>query len=664
MDTSQEISAFNMSSSYSHIVPQPDFRVLFESAPGLYLILLPDPAFTIVAVSDAYLFATMTKREEILGRGLFDVFPDNPSEPNADGVRNLRASIERALQHGAPDTMAIQKYDIRRSASEGGGFEERYWKLVNSLVFGKDNKCVYIIHRAEDVTEFVRLKSLERYQLLFQSNPQPMWVFDMEKLAFLAVNEAAVRHYGYSREEFLAMTIKDIRPPEDVADLLDTISKPLDDLGQAGVWKHRKKDGAIIDVEISAHTLNFGGRPARLVLANDITERKKVEQALQESEARTRLIIDTAIDAVITMNAEGQITSWNAQAEQVFGWPREEAIGRMLDETIIPGQHREAHRQGMRHFLSTGRGPVLNKRIEITALDRQGREFPVELSIAPVQREGTWYFSAFVRDITDRKQAEEEIKKLNEGLERRVEERTAQLEGANKDLEAFSYSVSHDLRAPLRAIDGFSRILVEDHSSKLDADATRLLGVIRSNTQNMGRLIDDLLAFSRLGRKPIERSLIDMKELARDVFAQISSADSAARPQFDLGPLHVVQGDPVMLRQVFVNLLSNAAKYSRAKESALIEVGGYSENGENIYYVKDNGVGFDMNYADKLFGVFQRLHSAEEFEGTGVGLAIVQRIIHRHGGRVWAKGKVDEGATFYFTLPKEQEGDARLARDE
>jgi light-regulated signal transduction histidine kinase (bacteriophytochrome) len=180
----------------------------------------------------------------------------------------------------------------------------------------------------------------------------------------------------------------------------------------------------------------------------------------------------------------------------------------------------------------------------------------------------------------------------------------------------------------------------------------------------MGRLIDDLLAFSRLGRKQIERSQIDMKELARDVFAQITPAGSAPKPRFNLGTLDDAQGDPAMVRQVFVNLLSNAAKYSQAKETAVIEVGGYSQNGENVYFVKDNGVGFDMNYVDKLFGIFQRLHGPEEFEGTGVGLAIVQRIIHRHGGRVWAEGKVNEGATFYFTLPKEHESNGQPATHE
>lgn len=239
-----------------------------------------------------------------------------------------------------------------------------------------------------------------------------------------------------------------------------------------------------------------------------------------------------------------------------------------------------------------------------------------------------------------------------------------QLEHANKELEAFSYSVSHDLRAPLRAIDGFSRILLEDHGSKLDGDAPRLLGVIRSNTQNMGRLIDDLLAFSRLGRKQIERSQIDMTEVARNVFAQLDPTSSEPASHFCLEALPSAQGDPAMVRQVFTNLISNALKYSRTNEQQRIQVGGYSQSGERVYYVKDNGVGFEMDYADKLFGVFQRLHSAEEFEGTGVGLAIVQRIIHRHGGRVWAEGKVNEGATFYFTLPREGESNAKLAEHE
>jgi signal transduction histidine kinase len=257
------------------------------------------------------------------------------------------------------------------------------------------------------------------------------------------------------------------------------------------------------------------------------------------------------------------------------------------------------------------------------------------------------------------REREEQLQSLNAELEQRVQERTHKLKEANKELEAFSYSVSHDLRAPLRAIDGFSRILLEEHAEKLDEDGKRVLAVIRSNTQNMGRLIDDLLAFSRLSRKQIEAAPVDMHNLASEVFQQLKSGVADQNIQFNLGPLPDSVGDPVLIRQVLVNLLSNAVKYSRPRAQVVIDVNGRRENGDCIYYVKDNGVGFDMTYAKKLFGVFQRLHSVEEFEGTGVGLAIVQRIVQRHGGHVWAEGKVDQGATFYFSLPKESKDDGQ-----
>jgi len=260
-----------------------------------------------------------------------------------------------------------------------------------------------------------------------------------------------------------------------------------------------------------------------------------------------------------------------------------------------------------------------------------------------------------VTDITEHKQAEEELTKYREHLEELIEARTAQLEAANRELEAFSYSVSHDLKAPLRAIAGFASILVEDHCDKLDDEGKRLLNVVRGNTQKMGKLIEDLLALSRIGRKEIYLLEIDMDKLAKAVFDEIKATVPEREIQFDIKPLPPAYGDAGLLRQVFFNLLFNAIKFTRFRENAIIEVGGYVEGPENVYYVKDNGIGFDMQYADKLFVAFQRLHGDKEFEGTGIGLATVQRIIHRHGGRIWAEGKVNEGATFYFSLPKKKE---------
>ncbi len=257
-------------------------------------------------------------------------------------------------------------------------------------------------------------------------------------------------------------------------------------------------------------------------------------------------------------------------------------------------------------------------------------------------------------EVAERMNAQDELRKLNVGLEQRVADRTTELEAANKELEGFSYSVSHDLRAPVRAIGGFTRMLFEDHADQFNDEARRMLGVVQSEAHRMGTLIDDLLAFSRLGRQAIQKTELDMAELARATFETLRAQHQGPEVEFRLGLLPQGMGDKTLLRQVWVNLLGNALKFSSKREKPLIEASAISDVKEHIYFVRDNGAGFDPRYVSKLFGVFQRLHDSSEFPGTGVGLALVQRIVVRHGGRIWADGKPNEGATFYFTLPKDR----------
>lgn len=365
---------------------------------------------------------------------------------------------------------------------------------------------------------------------------------------------------------------------------------------------------------------------------------KEAEEVLRGSEERFRGIAEAAYDAIISADSRGNITYFNHGAERMFGYRGSELMGQPLS-LLMPERLHHAHHEGLKRFLSTGKARVIGKTVELVGTRRDGNDFPLELSLSTWKIDEGVFFTAILRDITERKRAEEEVRKIN-----------AQLEAANKELEAFSYSVSHDLRAPLRAVDGFSQILLDEHASNLSKEGQRFLRLVRDNAVNMGQLIDDLLTFSRLSRQPLKKQHVVTADLARQVFEELKHDQNGRQAQVAFTDLPQCEGDPKLLKQVFVNLLSNALKYTRKREVGRIEIGCERRNGEAVYFIKDNGVGFDMRYADKLFGVFQRLHRAEEYEGTGVGLAIVQRVIHRHGGRIWAEAALDKGATFYFTL--------------
>jgi PAS domain S-box-containing protein len=439
--------------------------------------------------------------------------------------------------------------------------------------------------------------------------------------------------------------------------LQESISRPITDLSKTALAISDRRDFSVRAVkhgndELGSLTDAFNNMLAQI---------DQQDQALRDSEARLRAVLNSALSAVIVTDAEGKVIDWNARAEKMFGWSRQEAIGLDLTRTIVPSHLREGHERGLTDFTREGHGRITSWPIEMTALRRDGTEFPVELAINPLVSGSVTSFCGFITDITDRKRAEAEILALNQQLERRVVERTAQLESANKELEAFSYSVSHDLRAPLRHIDGFASMLASHARAALDEKGNRYVTVIIDSAKRMGRLIDDLLTFSRHGRAELRCTAIKLGELVEDVRAHIQPDTAGRDIEWQIHELPEVYADLGLLRQVVMNLMSNAVKYSRRRDHAVIEIGSrVGPKGEIVVYVKDNGAGFNPKYVDRLFGVFQRLHSDAEFEGTGVGLANVQRIVLRHGGRVWAEGQVDQGATFYFSLPSHVAADGAL----
>ena len=487
-------------------------------------------------------------------------------------------------------------------------------------------------------TEATLRESEERSRLIFQNIPIPAWVYDLETLAFLGVNDAAVETYGFQRDEFLAMTIKEIRPPEDVPVLLETISRAEEGEPGDGLWRHRTHDGKLIQVQITSHPLAFDGRPAELVLAQDVTERIRVEAALRASEERFRTLATTANDAIVSADSRGHITYLNSAAERLFGFSSAEAIGEPLT-ILMPESFRDAHSMGLERFNRTGEARVVGKTVELVGRRKDGVEFPMELSLAAWSRGSETEFTGIIRDISNRKRSEQMLRQY-----------AGQLEAANSELDAFAYSVSHDLRAPLRSIQGFSQALREDCADRLDELGREHLQRIRKAAERMAALIDDLLELSRVTRASLRSERVDLSGMVESILAELVEGDPDRRVRTSVTPGAVATGDPRLLKVVLDNLLGNAWKYTRTKPEAHIEFGVSAEGTDPIYYVRDNGVGFDMAYVDKLFQPFQRLHSAAEFEGTGVGLASVQRIVTRHGGRVWAEGAEDRGATVYFTL--------------
>jgi PAS domain S-box-containing protein len=494
------------------------------------------------------------------------------------------------------------------------------------------------------------LDSQARSAAILDNAPDTIVTMDHDGL-IVEFNPAAERLFGYSRADVLGKNLSEtIIPPElrdahrlGLARYLATGDGPV--LDQRIDIQAMRADQTQLPVEMTIICLPVSGPPLFTGFIRDMTERER-SQATQRHLAA---IVECTDDAIIGKTVDGIVTSWNPGAERLYGYTADEIIGQPIS-VIYPVDR-------MDEFATLQAGLRRGERLaqsETVRSTRDGRRIEVSISVSPlVDASGRVVGGASIdRDISERKRAEAAILALNADLEQRVVERTTELEAAVTDMEAFSYSVSHDLRAPLRAVTGFSRILLQEHASELTPEGQSHLQTICTSGQHMGQLIDDLLAFSRLGRQLLRKQRVLPDDIVRGALAELTAEQEGRTVELVIGELLPCEADPALLRQVFVNLLANALKFTRQRPVAHIEVGSAQTDDQVLYFVKDDGTGFNMKYADKLFGVFQRLHKAEDYEGTGVGLAIVQRIIHRHDGKVWGEAVPDEGATFFFTLPR------------
>jgi PAS domain S-box-containing protein len=605
-----------------------------------------DPELRITRFNLAFEELTQRTADEVVGRHIELLFPEDERRTQA---------LERVSSATAGESWQVVEIPILRADGE---VRTVLWN--SATVYADDGvTLVTTIAQGQDITERLHAEealreSEEKYRGLFANAQVAMFRTRLDGSAVLAFNPRMCEIIGYTEEEILAdsATIR-WADPEARTVMFEKllVAGSLRDYELDIVHSSGEVRTLLASLELHLEQDYLEGS------ATDITERKRAEKALLESARRQSALIESMQDGLGVVDIDGVLLDVNPALCAMTGFSREELVGTGAPHPFWPPEEFKAIDGVFRPAL---RGET--KEAELTFMRKSSERFPVAVSPAVVRdSEGrVEMMFATMKDVTERKHAETEVRRLNAELEQRVFDRTAQLEAANKELEAFTYSVSHDLRAPLRHISGFSSLLSERVEGSLDEKSRHYVDTIATSVAKMGVLIDDLLQFSRSGRTEVQVTNVDMEQALSEVLEPLRLETADRDIEWSIGPLPRVVGDHGLLRQVWSNLVGNAVKFSRDKPTARIEIGvmdrdGESPNGapiEDVFYVRDNGAGFDMQYADKLFGVFQRLHSSTEFEGTGIGLANVQRIVHRLGGRVWAEAELDNGATFYFALPR------------
>jgi PAS domain S-box-containing protein len=545
----------------------------------------------------------------------------------------------------------------------GGLFETGYWEgeLIHvcrdgsrvtvssrwSLRRSVDGKPVSVLESNRDITQ--RKKLDEKFRNLLEAAPDAMVIVDEHgKIQF--INAQTEKLFRYSRAELIGQKVEILVPSRyQSRHVIDRAaygrsphSRPM---GAGAELFGRRKDGSEFPVEISLSPQATTAGTLISSAIRDITERKRTEEALQANDEKLRLLIRGVKDyAILMLDTEGRITTWSEAAERIKGYRAEDIIGQHFSRFYTPEDvANDKPAMELKIAAAEGRFEEEGWRVK-----KDGSLFWANVVITPLRDKigRLRGFGKVTRDITERKRSGEELERQRNELAGS----NAELRAVNKELESFSYSVSHDLRAPLRHIDGFARILKEEHASSLSEEALRYLDRVLEAANHMGRLIDDLLNLARIGRKEMVRLPVKLDELARQAMADLPPGALDRQVEWRIEPLPEASCDPGLLKLVLVNLLSNALKFTQTRQLAVIEIGAQKMGNVTAFFVRDNGVGFDPKYADKLFGVFQRLHRQEDFPGTGVGLATVQRIIHRHGGEVWAESQPGQGAAFFFTL--------------